>query len=192
MGVDARYRCGVPDCQRPEGHDDACGPVTTDDLRKMGLPASHREHMARLDEQPAPLSAEQLVAACMDPPSAPGPHTSVTYSINGVPIDPGQGTKQDTRKEDMGEAAGHYESGWKAGHADALRAAEQREVQLREALVEARDAIATLSVDALGSGFIPVSAPNGECAQMEYPLRDELLDRLSKVIDAARKDAGDE
>lgn len=53
---------------------------------------------------------------------------------------------------------------------------------LRGALEEAREAIASLPEDALGDGRCAATTPDGEAGEMVWPLRDELVDRITKAL----------
>ena len=46
----------------------------------------------------------------------------------------------------------------------------------------ARDAIASLPVDSLGVGWVSATLPSGESGQEAYPIRDELVARLTAEI----------
>jgi len=51
---------------------------------------------------------------------------------------------------------------------------EQANAVMREALEDARSAISTLPIDALGTG---------RSGELEWPIRDELLDKITKALD---------
>ena len=51
---------------------------------------------------------------------------------------------------------------------------EQANAVMREALEDARSAISTLPINALGTG---------RSGELEWPIRDELLDKITKALD---------
>lgn len=56
---------------------------------------------------------------------------------------------------------------------------------LREALEDARDAIASLPEDALGTASELVTHPDGERGLMSWPIRDELMAKINRALDEA-------
>lgn len=63
-----------------------------------------------------------------------------------------------------------------------LAESQAREVVLGTALEGAREAIESLEPEALGIGSCAVVAADGESGEMTWPLRDELIDRLTKAL----------
>ena len=62
---------------------------------------------------------------------------------------------------------------------------------LLAALTDARETIGALPIDALGEGGCVECSPDGECGQMVWPLRDELLDKINAAIAKARGEGAD-
>lgn len=60
---------------------------------------------------------------------------------------------------------------------------------LNKRLIEARDAIASLPQDALGSGRSPEMLPTGEAAVMEWPIRDEMLHYINRDLNSTKPSA---
>lgn len=58
-----------------------------------------------------------------------------------------------------------------------------RAAELGSLLAEVREALATLPVDALGTMQDGTTLPSGESGMMEWSIRDELIDRITRVLD---------
>jgi hypothetical protein len=54
--------------------------------------------------------------------------------------------------------------------------------ELRRALEQAREAIASLPADALGEGSAATTLPSGESGEMRWPIRDELVDSINRAL----------
>jgi len=58
--------------------------------------------------------------------------------------------------------------------------------ELLDALTDARSAIESLPADALGEAYRVECAADGEGGVMTWPIRDELLDKITRAINKAR------